>query len=220
MDFDLHDSDGTSLWYAIRSLPGVYRCDPCARTPDLGKWNISSCLQYNNAIKTWLADNLPKYFAAAPNTLPQHNVFPAPEILSKDRRGSALSVNSGMTDASPLDDYMRSLESNYQPSNQPAMVVRNPWISSTPVEEINYSFNLDDFPTPPKTAPATVTTTPTVAETTLVSAPGPPTAVSAITEDIVSTAVKTQLSGLEAIRLEQATDFPTAYASLKIPLLT
>jgi hypothetical protein len=205
---DLEDSSGTSLWYAIRSLPGVYRCDPCARTPDLGKWNISSALSYNATLKKWLTENLPLYFNAAPATFPKIATFPCPEILSKDRRGSSsLSVNSGITDASPLDDYMRSLESNVVFANQPPMVARNPWISTTPVEDINYSFNMDDFQTLPNGKPTDTTRTTVAASSVAESGLDPATAVSAITEDVISNAVKTQMAGLEATRVAHDADF-------------
>jgi hypothetical protein len=45
------NSAGENLWELISSLPGVYRCDPCRRTPDLGKWNISSYI-YSRPILT------------------------------------------------------------------------------------------------------------------------------------------------------------------------
>jgi hypothetical protein len=115
---DLENSAGQTLWSEIRNLPGVFRCDPCARTTDLGKWNISSALENNAAIKAWLASNLPKFFSLAPPKMPTIATFPAPEILLKDRHGSsALSVASGLTDASPLDNYMRSLDSSFGPSS-------------------------------------------------------------------------------------------------------
>jgi hypothetical protein len=39
MDTDL--PNGMNLWAEIAKLPRVFRCDPCRRTPDLGKWDIS-----------------------------------------------------------------------------------------------------------------------------------------------------------------------------------
>jgi hypothetical protein len=218
---DLENSPGTLLWQAIRALPGVYRCDPCVRTPDLGKWNISSTLTYNEELKSWLTEHLPKYFNAAPSTFPKLTIFPCPEILSPNRWGSsALSVTSGITDASPLDDYMRTLEANFVLATTPLMVARNPWISTTPVEDINYSFNMDDFKTYPN-GKTTDTTRTTIAESSVAaSGPNPPTAVSAITEDFVSNAVKAHMAGLEATRLAESTDFSDRLRTIEDSIAT
>jgi hypothetical protein len=120
---DLENAAGQTLWSEIRKFPRVFCCDPCARTPDLGKWNISSALWHNADIKSWLTANLPKFFSMASSTTPTIPTFPVPEILSKDRRGStSMSLASRLTDASPLDDYMRSLDSSFPLTNPPRMV--------------------------------------------------------------------------------------------------
>jgi hypothetical protein len=90
---DLENESGTSLWQAIRALIGVYRWELCARTPDLGKWNTSSALTYNEELKNWLTEHLPKYFNAAPSTFPKLTISPRPEILSPNRRGRPLSLS-------------------------------------------------------------------------------------------------------------------------------
>jgi hypothetical protein len=85
---DLENSAGQTLWSEVRKLPGVFLCDPCARTSDLGKWNISSALDQNTDIKAWLAAILPKFLSLASSITPTVSISPAPEILSKDRRGN------------------------------------------------------------------------------------------------------------------------------------
>jgi hypothetical protein len=100
---DLVDNDGFTLWNQILAQPGVFRCDPCARTHDLGKWNVSSALSHNAPLKEFLNGILAKAFANAPASFPQLTIFPALELLSKDRRpNSGQPVASGLTDASPL----------------------------------------------------------------------------------------------------------------------
>jgi hypothetical protein len=47
---DANTVTGPNLWTSIKSLPGVYRCDPCRRTHDLGKWNISCSADSHTAI--------------------------------------------------------------------------------------------------------------------------------------------------------------------------
>jgi hypothetical protein len=209
---DLENSAGQTLWSKIRKLPGVFRCDPCARTPDLGKWNISSALEHNADIKSWLTANLPKFFSLASSMTPTIPTFPVPEILSKDRRGStSMSLASGLTDASPLDDYMRSLDSSFALTNPPPMVSRKAWTQQVPIDAVDYSFNLTQFPILPKDKTHNSDTTrTTIAETqTVASAQNPTTAkaISAITEDFVSTAVRTRITEFESARQSQNDDF-------------
>ena len=207
MDFKI---DGTSLWKQIRMQPGVYRCDPCDGTSTIGKWNISSSYDHNLDIKTWLYETLSKWSQAAPKDFPTFTTFPTPEVLSKDRRPrSSPSVASGLTDASPIENYMRKLD-NRLTTTTPPLVQRSAWQTYLPVEQINYSFNLDDFPTlptdarpdddstakkvnqPPVRNDATATTA--ASTTTPTTHGGAATAVSGITEDMVSTMVKNQIS--------------------------
>jgi hypothetical protein len=211
---DLENSAGRTLWAEVRKLPGVFRCDPCARTQDLSKWNIASALKHNDNIKSWLAANLPKFFSLASSTTPTNSTFPVPDILSKDRRGStSMSVASGLTDASPLDDYMRSLDSSFALTNPPPLVSRKAWTQQVPIEAVDYSFNLTQFPHLPKDKISTSDTTrTTIAETqTVASAQNPATvtAVSAITEDFVSTAVRTRMTEFEAARQSENAEFQT-----------
>jgi hypothetical protein len=63
MDTDLA---GEKLWDLISSHPGVHRCDPCRRTPDLGKWNISCEKDFHPSIIEWLDTNLVKFWSNLP----------------------------------------------------------------------------------------------------------------------------------------------------------
>jgi hypothetical protein len=214
---DLANSAGNTLWNSIHNLPGVYRCDPCARTPDLGKWNISSAGTANTNIKEWLSGNLPKFLAIAPAAIPKITTFPAPEILSKDRRASAqMSISSGLIDASPLDDYMRSLDNSFALANPPPLVTRHPWKSQTPVESIDYSFDLEQFPTLLKDKQLNTDNTRTTIAETLTAASGrnPATAVSATTEDFVSTVVRTRMTAFETANSTQVAEFQSRLATL------
>jgi hypothetical protein len=57
MDTDL--PNGRNSWAEIAQLPGVYRCDPCRRTHNLGKWNISCEKAFHpNICACWLDENL------------------------------------------------------------------------------------------------------------------------------------------------------------------
>jgi hypothetical protein len=56
MDYGDEDSPDpdfpTSLWQTISNMTEVYRVDPCHRTADLGKWNISCNADAHSGITT------------------------------------------------------------------------------------------------------------------------------------------------------------------------
>jgi hypothetical protein len=109
---DANTVTGANLWTSIKSLPGVYGCDPCRRTHDLGKWNISCSADSHTAIGEWIDTNMVNIWNSIPTqaTLPKIGPFLIPERLSKGRCvSSSSSVASGLTDASPIDDYLKHL---------------------------------------------------------------------------------------------------------------
>jgi hypothetical protein len=59
----------------------------------------------------WIDEHLLSLWQTIPIELPEIATFPTPERLSKGgtARGSSLSVASGLTDASPVADYMKTL---------------------------------------------------------------------------------------------------------------
>ena len=97
------------------------------------------------------------------------------------------------------------------------MVSRPAWQKYIPVEKVNYSFNLEEFPTLPgddlletpntssrKNRPDATATT-TASTTTPMTHGGAATAVSAITEDMVSTTVKQQIAAFSKDKEEKQT---------------
>jgi hypothetical protein len=150
---DFPDDTNQTLWSSIRVLPGVYRCDPCRRTPDLGEWNISCALAEHPAICAWLDLNLVPLWESIANKdqIPKIATFPIPERLLKGRHvSSASSVASGLTDASPVEDYFRQLESHFPIQNPPTTTTfRNAWNTNPPVDDIAYSFTPTEFPNLP-----------------------------------------------------------------------
>jgi hypothetical protein len=48
--------------HLLRTKPGVYRVDSTKRTPDLGKWNISTDKKNYLAITTWIDSNISAFF--------------------------------------------------------------------------------------------------------------------------------------------------------------
>jgi hypothetical protein len=79
---------GEKLWDLISSHPGVHRCDPCRRTPDLGKWNISCENDFHPSFIEWLDTNLVKFWSNLPASRisPFLATFPFPRGCQKAAR--------------------------------------------------------------------------------------------------------------------------------------
>jgi hypothetical protein len=143
-------ANGNDLWTSILRLPGVFCCDPCRRTSDLGKWNISCSKEHHPDICEWIDANLVELWNTITSTDRQTTFAPFPtlEQLSKGRNvTSASSVASSLTDASPVADYFRKLESQLQLQDLPSKPTLNVWKSTLPMEDISYSFDANAFPT-------------------------------------------------------------------------
>jgi hypothetical protein len=211
---DSISATGTNLWTAIKSLPGVFRCDPCRRMIDLGKWNILCALNHHSDICKWLNDNLVDLWNSIPgkDELLKIVPFPVPERLSKGRRASSgSSVASGLTDASPVEDYFRKLERNLNLPKIPSSAFRNAWNKNFHVDDISYAFNVTEFPNLSSTNKSTATT----AQETASIANGNATAVSAITEGYVSNTVKSSITEFENRRKSMDEIFEARMATLE-----
>jgi hypothetical protein len=201
------------LYSSIQNLPGVYRCDPTRRTQDLGKWNILCHGDQHPDIARWIGNHLVSLWQTIPIDMPVIDSFPSPERLSKGRRamgGSALSVASGLTDASPVAAYMKTLESNFDIELAVPKIGRNPWIKSVPIEDVTYSFEANAFPPMPN-AKTSDTHTTTSATASNLSHPNPATAITAITEGLLSSAI----SGIEQKRATESADFDNKLSALE-----
>jgi hypothetical protein len=66
-------------------LPGVTRCDPCRRTPDLGKWNISCSKGNHTEVCNWLDTHLVNLWKTiqAKDDLPTIGPFPTHNVSPK-----------------------------------------------------------------------------------------------------------------------------------------
>jgi hypothetical protein len=54
--------------HLLRTKPGVYRVDSTKRTPELGRWNISTDKKNYLAITTWIDSNISAFFELVPLT--------------------------------------------------------------------------------------------------------------------------------------------------------
>jgi hypothetical protein len=66
---DVPNPFGETLWNTLRTIPGVNRIDSCRRTPDLGKWNLSTTKENYPSMTAWIDANLPALFKALPDDI-------------------------------------------------------------------------------------------------------------------------------------------------------
>jgi hypothetical protein len=106
---------------------------------------------------------------------------------------------------------MKTLESRFETSTVITKTTRNPWIQTVPIEDVAYSFDATAFPN--LKTDKTTTTTPTATETHTLLSPhaANATAISAITEDFVSSAI----SGIELKRAADSIDFDLRLSALE-----
>jgi hypothetical protein len=149
MDYgDCDTPDGSvpkSIWDTLSQMGGVYGVDPCRRTFDLGKWNISCHSSHHQQITRWIDENLYPYWSAIPLDLPPFAAFPSSGRLS--RNCVSRSVASGLTGASPVSHYLRSLAAQ-DVSPKIMTVLRNPWRQTPPVQSVQYKFDQNEYPLP------------------------------------------------------------------------
>jgi hypothetical protein len=198
---DYGDSDNpdtnvpTSLWDTLSAMDGVYRVDPCRRTYDLGKWNISCHSSHHQKITRWIDDNLHARWSAIPLPMPPFAAFPSPTRLSRNRVST--SVTSGLTDASPVSHYLKSLAAR-NVSTKIKTVLRNPWRQTPPVQSVQYKFDKTEYPLPNGHA----TTARTEVSTTMGDSAITPGSIATIHQD-----VNKKLSDLEQARRVKDADF-------------
>jgi hypothetical protein len=135
MDYGDYDTpDGKvpqSLWDTLSEMEGVYQVDPCRRTFDLGKWNISCHSFHHQKITRWIDENLHTRWSEIPLALPPFAKSPSPERLSRNRVSRSIAL--GLTYASPGSHYLRSLAARTV-SPKITTVLRNPWRQTPPVQ--------------------------------------------------------------------------------------
>jgi hypothetical protein len=130
---------------------------PAAAPTTLGNGTSPVTPAHHQNIAQWIDTHLSEIWAKVPLDLPVFATFPAPERLSRNR--IARSVASGLTDASPVSHYLKSLAARHQTSPKISTVVRNPWRQTHPVQSVVYHFDKTDYPLPNGNAAATAPTT-------------------------------------------------------------
>jgi hypothetical protein len=135
--------ESVSLWKYLSSIPGVTRIDSCRRTPDLGKWNISTTKAHYVQVTQWLDENLPLIFhtlhSQAKETC-KFSEFPAPKRLSRSP------VRPQQANSNKKSDYTLLLESRISTTPPVTVIQRTAWRPFQPVVDVSYAFNENDFP--------------------------------------------------------------------------
>jgi hypothetical protein len=192
MDYSDPTSDdirlSSSLWQELwehAAIDGVYGH---IRTPDLGKWNISTSATHYPEVCSWLDAHLPAKFALIPTNVAQKVTFEdfaQPERLSRNRSDG--SVVSGLTTRSDTTAYSNRLLATFgTPNDTPA--APNAWRPPPTVDSVNYHFDPKDFPKP-DTPQGPATATP--------SEPSP-TVISDVTHSLISQSVADSISEWES----------------------
>jgi hypothetical protein len=171
-------------------------------------------------IADWIDENLMKFWSGLPGktAFPVLSTFPKPERLSKGRRvSSGSSVISGLTNASPVEDYFRQLESSLPPQDLPSHPNRNVWKNHLPIGDISYSFNTANFPKLVDPTSTTQSHSPTIFTSPATgSVTHGATAVSTITEGMVSHTVKSSITAFENRRMVADDAFAARMAKLEL----
>jgi hypothetical protein len=134
--------DPETLWNYLNTKTGVIRIDSCRRTPDLGKWNVSTTKADYLQVTKWFDE----YLLSTYNSLPaavqytcEYADFPTP------RRFSRNTTPPSRSQAHQKTAYARVLASRIT-NTTPATVVRTAWRPHQPVVEVSYAFNENEFP--------------------------------------------------------------------------
>jgi hypothetical protein len=192
MDYSDPTSDdgrlSSSLWQELWEHPGIDGVYGHIRTPDLGKWNLSTSATHYPDVCSWLDEHLPAKFAMIPTNVAQKVTFEdfaQPERLSRNRTDG--SVVSGLTTRSDTTAYSNRLLATFgTPKDTPT--APNAWRPPPTVDSVNYHFDPKDFPKPADT-PAGTTTAPSVTE---------PTVISDVTHSLISQSVADSIAQWEA----------------------
>jgi hypothetical protein len=211
MDYcDPTSDDGmltSSLWQEIWEHPGIDAVFGHIRTPDLGKWNISTSDNHYPEVCAWLDQHLPAKFSMIPTNVAQKVTFEdfaQPERLSRNRTDG--SVVSGLTTRSDTTAYSNRLLATFGTSKdtQPAP---NAWRPPPTVDSVNYHFDPKDFPKPETTADTA--TAPSVTA---------PTVISDVTHSLISQSVASSIAEWEAKHIARELQAQDKLTSLQLDI--
>jgi hypothetical protein len=134
---------GPSIWNTLRTTEGVSRIDPCCRTSDLGKWNISCTKEHYTSVTQWIDLNLVDLFNTTPfevRTSTEYTEFPVPTRLSHTLRSAPSNKRQNPS------AYNRTLATRLGTSNTVSKIQRSAWRPHQPVVDISYAFDESAFP--------------------------------------------------------------------------
>jgi hypothetical protein len=184
-----NDLLSSSLWQELWEHTGINVVFSHIRTPDLGKWNLSTTADYYPDVCTWLDVHLPAKFAMIPTKFAQKVTFKGhaqPECMRCTCTDS--SIVSGLTTRSNTTAYSNHLLATFGTSKDP-LAAPNAWRPPPTIDSVNYHFNPKDFPKlalPPGPAAEASPSEPS------------PTVISNVTHSLISQSVANSIAAWEA----------------------
>jgi hypothetical protein len=181
-DEDEPEAEPTTLWNHLLTSPGVIRIDSCNRTPDLGKWNVSTTKTDYLRLTEWLDEHLESIFHNLPAAIKStctFNDFPVPRRLSRNP------TQPSRSQAHHTSSYTQILANRIAPTS-PANVVRTAWRPFQPVVDVSYAFDEQSFPHMKPTENETKSTATT-------------SHLSSLSENAIQNAINTETTKLKAV---------------------
>jgi hypothetical protein len=177
-----HDEEQTTLWNHLVTSPGVIRIDSCSRTPDLGKWNLSTTKTDYLKVTEWLDEYIESTFHTLPASIKStctFSDFPVPRRLSRNP------TQPSRSQAHNTSKYTQILAKRVSPAT-PSTVVRSAWRPFQPVVDVSYAFDEQSFP-PMKTNDTDTKSTATTSH------------LSSLSENAIQNAINTETTKLKAV---------------------
>jgi hypothetical protein len=132
----------TPFDHLLRSKLGIYRVDSTKRTPDLGKWNISTDKEHYAELTTWIDSNITAFFDLVPlNDEEPMDEFPSPRRLSRSpARAKPASSSSSYT-----QKLQTAFITGQPPQPAPSKPRRTAW-NRLPIDIQYENSTNEDFP--------------------------------------------------------------------------
>jgi hypothetical protein len=144
----LYQDETFHFEHLLRSKPGVYRVDSTKRTPDLGKWNISTDKEHYAELIHWVDTNMEAFFAL----IPSHDEEPMEEFPTPRRLSRLPATSKSISSSSSYAKKLQSAFTTDQPPKPvPSKTRKKAW-NRLPVNiQYENSTNEDFPPLPAKT---------------------------------------------------------------------
>jgi hypothetical protein len=158
-----YDNDELSFEDLLKSKEGVYRVDSTKRTPDLGKWNISTDKEHYSALTNWIDSNITDFFELVkPDNTEPMDEFPEPKRLSK--------APSNRNKSNVSSTYAKKIQAAFSTASTTGSapsIPRRPAWNRLPVDIEYKNTSTEEFPPLPSSKPTSEDTRSTASSTRL-----------------------------------------------------